>query len=250
MSAERTRERIIELIAQMRNRTVDRGCTPAEAAGFAAKVAAWIEKYAIEEAELRQAGDASVEPEEMEVCQNTFRTGKRVFNPGVNQVFNGLAQGMCCQLILLHNGSEAVYGVVGDALDADYVCQIASTVIPALQVMSRMEGIEHGYEKAGLIRWGNQYLTGAGYEIRVRLEKDRKDRSDAKQVAATRTPGTGLAVITGESIAVLKRAATTEGVKKMYPRTKTTHSRSEYNHAANEAGRKAGRAVNLNLSLE
>lgn len=40
--AETIRERVVRLIGEMRNRTTDRGATPAEAAGFAAKVAEWI----------------------------------------------------------------------------------------------------------------------------------------------------------------------------------------------------------------
>ena len=37
--SETIRERVVRLVKEMRARTTDRGCTPAEAAGFAAKVA-------------------------------------------------------------------------------------------------------------------------------------------------------------------------------------------------------------------
>src|SRR6516225_8607559 len=101
--AESIRERVIRLISEMKNRTVGRGATPAEAAAFAAKVAEWIEKYQIQEAELRAAGvnGTGVDPANVEICQNKLRTGKQVFNPGMTQVVSALASGMCCKTILL-----------------------------------------------------------------------------------------------------------------------------------------------------
>lgn len=248
MSSERTRERIIELLREMQMRTVDRGCTPGEAAKFAAKAAEWIERYQIDEAELRAKG--SSDPEEIEVCQNTLRTGKRVFNPGMTAVVNGLALGMCCKLVLLRANGEAVYGVVGNQIDTDYVCQIATAVVPSLQLMARLEGVEYGYEKAGLIRWANQYLAGAGQEIRQRLERERKLRSAERETEHHFHPtSTALTVITGESLATAKREATDEAFKQLYPRTRTTHSRSAYDHTAHERGREAGKSVGLHVGI-
>ncbi len=244
MADPRTRERIIELIRDMRQRTVANGCTPGEAAKFAVKCAEWIERYAIDQAELRAKHDSSAE--EIEVCQNLLRTGKKVFNPGWNQVVSGLARGVCCQVILLHRSGEAVYGIVGDTLDADYVCQMATSVIPALLITANLEGIEHGYEKAGLIRWSNQYLMGAGIEIQRRLEAERKVRSDAKKAASTCTS----LVVTGETLAVEKRAATATVFKQMYPQTKETRSRCEYNDVAFSRGRDAGKRVGLHIGIE
>ena len=252
MSSERTRERIVELLRDMRSRTVDRGCTPGEAAKFAAKCAEWIEKYQIDEVELRAGGDSA--DDEVEVCENTLRTGKRVFNPGTTRVVDGLARGMCCKVVLLHQRSEAVYGVVGDALDADYVCQIATMVVPALQTMARLEGVEHGYEKAGLIRWSNQYLTGAGSEIQRRLEAERKQRSEAKEAEhLAQLPSNGctaVVLVTGLTVATAKREATEEGFKRLYPQTRTTYSRSQYDSTANERGREAGKRVGLHVGIE
>lgn len=254
---ERTREQILDLVRRMREHTVESGCTPGEAAKFAAKAAEWAEEYQIAEAELRRAEGGRAE--DIEVCQNTLRTGKRVFNPGMTQVVNGLALGMCCKCILLHQDGEAVYGIIGEQADADLVCQIATTVVPALQIMARLEGAEHGHEKAGLVRWSNQYLTGAGQEIRRRLEDERKERSEAKEAplrieaerssAASGTECRAI-VVTGETLAVAKRAAVAEAFATAYPRTRTTRSRSEYNHTAHERGREAGRRVGLHLEIE
>ena len=118
------RERVIRLIAEMRNHTVERGATPAEAAAFAAKVQALIEKYQIDEAELKRESGIR-DPTDIEVTQNKLATGKRVFNPGMTAVVSGLAQGMCCKVILLHEvvsghsipWTQAVYGIVGDELE-------------------------------------------------------------------------------------------------------------------------------------
>lgn len=250
MSTQKTRERIIDAVRKMRENTVGKGCTPAEAALFAAKAAEWIEKYQIDEAELRDAGGN----DDTEVCQNFLRTGKKVFNPGMSEVVNSLAIGMCCKCIFLpHNhrdsNGSATYGIVGDQLDADYVCQIATMVVPALQVMANWVGKEHGYEKASLVRWSNQYLTGAGYEIKNRLERERQERSDAK-LAEHQATGTALVCITGAVVAVAKREATNEAFDRLYPRVKTTHSRAEYNHTAQECGREAGKNIGLRLELD
>ena len=257
MNTETVRERIIRLIAKMREVTVDRGATPAEAANFAAKAAEWIEKHQIDEAELRAREQDTLSPE-TEVCQNFLRTGKKVFNPGMTQVVNALALGMCCKCVLLRQTNEAVYGIVGDMIDADYVCQVATTLVPALQMSARLEGAEHGYEKAGLIRWTNQYLTGAGQEIRQRLDQDRKNRSATKEYqsrllnrdVANGGTCTALAVITGETLAVAKREAVAEAFKELYPHTRKTQSRVEYNHTAHECGREAGKRIGLHVAIE
>lgn len=250
MSDQATRERIIEAVRKMRENTVDKGCTPGEAAKFAAKAAEWIEKYQISEAELRiESGDSP----EIEVCQNKLRTGKKAFNPGMSQVVNALARGMCCRCIHLHEDDGAVYGIIGDTLDADYVCQVALVVVPALQVMATYEGREHGYEKAGLVRWSNQYLTGAAEEILKRLERDRKERSELKLLEhhlANPNTSTALMVVTGEVIATAKREAVAEVFNQMYPRTRTVNSRIGYDHTARTRGREAGKHVGLHIQLD
>lgn len=181
------------------------------------------------------------------MCENLLRTGKKVFNPGMTQVVNALAQGMCCRCILLHDDGQATYGITGDILDADYVCQVATVVVPLLRTMANLEGAEHGYEKAGLVRWSNQYLTGAGVEIFNRLTAERKSRSDAK--TAEHKAG-ALVCITGEALATIKRTAVAEAFSEKYPKTKQTVSRCEYNHAAHERGREAGRNVGLNVGIK
>lgn len=258
--SESIRERVIRLIREMQNRTIDRGCTPAEAAAFSAKIAEWIEKYQIEEAELRAQAGTGNSDADIEVCQNKLRTGQKVFNPGRTAIVSALARAMCCKVILLSEWnsegkfSEAVYGVVGDTLDADYVCQMAVTLVPSLQTMARLEGIEHGYEKAGLIRWTNQYLMGAAVEIQKRIEADRKERSAVKEMEAKLLGNSyrsgALVVVTGESLAVFKRAASLEAFKELYPKTKTHQSRASYDHTAYEQGKKAGKRVGLNISIE
>ena len=254
---ESPREKVIRLIREMRNRTTDRGATPAEAAAFAAKVAEWIERYQVDEAELRaKEGATNGSVTDIDVCQNTLRTGAKVFNPGMNQIVYQLATAMCCRVILLteyRDGErEAVYGIVGDVLDADYVCQMSVTLVPMLRMMARLEGAEHGHEKGSLVKWTNQYLTGAAYEVRCRIEQERKDRSEVKQAAAQLADSscTALAVITGESIAIAKRAATEEAFTAAYPKTTTHKSRTDYDPTAQARGREAGKQVSLNLQIE
>lgn len=245
------RAKIINLIQQMRNHTVEHGCTPGEAAKFAAKAQELAEKYQIEEAELRAAkGQEAFTADDMEVCENYLRTGKRVFNPGMTQVVNALARGMCCQCIMMHKSGEAVYGIVGDQIDADMVCQLSTIVVPALETMAMLEGVEHGYEKAGLVRWRNQYLIGASTEILNRLKKDRRNRDAATRTEEHYHPRPGLVLVTGEDIAKIKVDVVAQVFKDLYPRTRTTHSRSEYIGTANERGREAGRRVGLNLGVE
>lgn len=257
-----TRERIVELVKQMRHHTIENGCTPGEAAKFAAKCAELVEKYQIEEAELRerQTGKSFSEAD-MEVCENILNTGKSVFNPGMTQVVNALAESMCCKCIMDHRWNEglgvteAVYGITGDGCDADWVCQIALSVVPALQQMARLEGIEHGYEKAGLVRWGNQYLMGAAVEIRKRIEQERSERSSVREAQALPANKgsdgcTALAVVTGDSIAIIKKGIVAEVFKEKYPKARTARSRSEWNGDAYRHGKEAGNRVGLNIAVE
>lgn len=258
MAEPRPRERIIELLNLMRLKTVANGCTPGEAEKFAAKVAEWMEQYQIEEAELRAAKGEKAAPDE--VCQNILRTGKRAHNPGMTAVVAGLATGVCCRVVLDHkwsddlSGMEAIYGVVGDQMDADYVCLIATRIVPALQIMANLEGKERGHEKAALVRWGNQYLTGAGEEIRRRLERERQERSEAK-AAERRTADmmrgstTGLALITGTSLAIDKRARAEEALNQLYPRLRKTVTRAKVDPEARRLGREAGRRVGIHQEI-
>ncbi len=251
----RTREQIIELVRQMKLKTVDNGCTPGEAAKFAAKAAEWIEEYQIEQAELRKGSEST--PTESEMCQDFLRTNKKVFNPGMTDVVNNLCIGMCCKCIMLHKNGEAVYGIVGDSIDTSYVCQMSIKLVPELQFMAKLEGREHGYEKAGLVRWTNQYLGGAAEEIRKRIETERRERSDLKVIQAQldeRSPDapacTALSVITGLTVAVRKREATKQIFNQLYPDVKTSFSKSNYDHTARQRGREAGRRVGLHVGIE
>lgn len=245
---ETPRERIIRLIREMQNRTTDRGATPAEAAAFAGKVAEWVERYQIEEAELRSSGDR---PEQLEVCQEYYWTDKQVHNPGVTQLISGLAGGMSCKIILLNRRDQGVfrqtgYGVIGTPVDAQFVVQMVPHLLPQLVTMAKMEGMEHGYEKAGLVRWCNQYLGGAGEEIMKRLLRDRKSRSEQKE-ALNRT--NALVCITGDKLAVLKTTAVAARFKEFYPRTESVKSRAEYDGTARERGKDAGASIGLGLPV-
>lgn len=255
------RDRIVELVRKMQENTVSKGCTPGEAAKFAAKVQEWIEEYQITEAELKvkDRGGREFDPDDIEVCQNKLRTGKKAFNPGMTAVVNALAIGSCCRLILLHerNGgkTEAVYGVIGTEMDANYVCQISITVVPALQIMAKFEGAEYGHEKGDLIKWTNEYLTGAAQEILKRLEEDRRQRAEVKrleheaQVLINPASCTALMCITGETIAKAKREAAESALAQLYPNTRRTYSRRHYDATARERGRIAGRSVGLHQEL-
>lgn len=238
----------------MLGNTVENGCTPGEAAKFAAKAAEWIERHQIEEAELRVSRGESAE---IEVCQNFLRTGNKAFNPGMTAMVNGLAQGACCKVILLPAGyvghgtscDNATYGIVGSQMDADYVCYMAINLVPALKVMARMEGIEHGHEKGKLMKWCNQYLMGAASEICKRLEAERQARSEVKAEEHRTGNTTCTALITGTSLAVAKREATDTAFDELYPNTRKTFTRCGYDPVAQQAGREAGKRVGLNLPL-
>lgn len=247
--SESAREKIIRLVNEMRQRTVDRGCTPAEAAAFAAKAAEWVEKYQIEEAELRaKEGKPGTGPT-IEVTEDYIRTGKKCFSPGVTQVVNALANAMSCECIMLHRADgEAVYGITGDSLDTDYVGQIALTVIPSLELSANLEGIEHGYKKAALVRWRNQYLTGASIEIRKRILEERRLRSDMR--AAEGKLSGALVVVTGEQLALAKRLATEVEFKRRYPRVRRTTSRMEHDPRAFSRGQEAGKRVGLHIGVK
>ena len=69
-------------------------------------------------------------------------------------------------------------------------------------------------------------------------------------ILSTFKGGTGLVLITGETLALAKREATNEAFTKLHPHTKTVHSRVSYDHTAHERGREAGKRVGLHVSIE
>jgi hypothetical protein len=58
-----------------------------------------------------------------------------------------------------------------------------------------------------------------------------------------------LVLVTGETLATAKRAAVAAEFKRLYPSTRTTRSRSQYDGTARERGREAGRTVGLHVEL-
>jgi hypothetical protein len=251
-----TRDKIVDMVRKMRDNTIDKGCTPGEAAKFAAKVAELIEKYQIDEAELRVEGGGSAD--DVEVVENTLGTGKKVHNPGMTAIIHGLARGVCCEVILIPAGykgrKDAAYGIIGDQMDADYVCQIACLVHPALHIMATMDGKEHGHEKASLVRWNNQYMVGAAGEIKKRLETERQRRSDERRAQwELDNPGknaNAIVLVTGNSLAIVKKQSAKEAMAKLYPQTRQTRSRQQFDPTAQELGRQAGRNVGLDLQID
>jgi hypothetical protein len=253
---ESIRDRVVRLIREMRNRTTERGATPQEAAAFAAKVAEWIEKYQIEEAELSGENAPSIE-----IVQERIETGKRVFNPGVTAIIGALSRGMSVKMIMARRKDLAVYDLVGTEIDCHFVRQISGQLVSELQIMARLEGAEHGYEKAGLIRWTNNYLDGAAGEIESRLVEDRRQRSEIKQIEheqlsreaegglAVKTPTSTALVITGDHLAEKKLAAAEVEFERLYPHRTKSRSRGDWDGTANSRGREAGRAIGLRLSV-
>ncbi len=70
------RDKIVDLVRKLLLHTVENGCTPGEAAKFAAKAAELMEAHQIEEAELRvKTGGASFNADDVEVCQNELQEG-------------------------------------------------------------------------------------------------------------------------------------------------------------------------------
>lgn len=221
---------------------------------FAAKVVEMIEKHQISEAELAQQEGAAGPP--LEVERVYIHTGKKVHNPGVTDVVFALAGGMSCRAIITHLSGEAVYGLVGDTVDLDYLRQIASVVIPSLEIMATNTAREYGEEKAGLVRFRNQFLMGAAAEIKRRLLKERAERSEVRlleakvEAAEQGRPCTALAVVTPDSLAAQKAVVVTEAFKQHYPSIRQVRSRSGYDGDARSRGAEAGRRIGLNPQIE
>ena len=245
--AETLRDRAIRLIAEMQARNTDRGCTPAEAAAFAAKISALMEKYQIDEIELQNKEPT---PETVEVCQEYYYTDKRVHNHGVTQMVAQISSGMACKPILLHKQDgpfrKAGYGIVGETIDAHLVVQLVKHLVPKLRAMGAEEGRENGYVKAELIKWNNQYLTGASFEIEKRLMDERNKRSVLQQNANSSTA----LVVTGNQLFAIKQEASAKEFRRLYPRTKRTQSRAGRDDTAFSAGREAGKRVGLGLPVK
>lgn len=249
------KQRAIELIHLMHNMTVDKGCGPGEAANFAAKIAEWIEEFQISEAELVTKNGGQ---QELEYVQHIIRTGKKVHNPGMVHLVNGIALGSCCKCILVVEKGEAVIKVLGEEMDATYVLHISQKLWPELSSRAHLEGIEHGHEKAALKRWENQYLEAAGEVIRKRLDDERTERSREREQqevrnrqAANGTTCTALKIVTGLTLAAEKRKEVQEIFDELYPKCKGYRGgrNSQYDPRAHEAGRRAGQEAGLHVGV-
>lgn len=243
------RQRVIGMVRKLLTNTVENGCTPGEAAKFAAKASELMEEFNISEIELRiERGGGGFSEDDIDLCQNFLRTGKKVHNPGMTQVVNCLSIAMCCKCILLHDKGEAIYGIIGDRMDADHVCQVATSVVPALQIMAKYEGVEHGREKTALTRWTNQYLTAAGIEIKRRIEEERHSRSEQKIIESS---STALICITGDMIATVKRKTVEDAFNEAYPHTRKSRAGQGaiFDEEANVRGREAGKRIGIHAEL-
>lgn len=234
------RERAIRIIRGLMDKTVAKGCTPAEAAHAAAKVQELLEKYQLSILDVK--GRTLHEA----MGRTAVRTGRKTRNPGECSLAMAVGAGYDCQVVSDHE-PEYTYHFLGYESDAEVARYVFIYLRDALTALADEQGRKAGASKAKLVRWKNNFLLGAAGEIRRRMleERDaRHRREDSSPVPAEPTKATGTALVR------IKQPAVAAYVRKQYPRLYKSKIRVKNNYNALEAGRETGRTIPIRKAVE
>lgn len=246
------RERLLRIIAALLDKTVDRGCMPAEAAGAAAKVQELLERYQLDITDVQTGA-----PQE-KVLRHDYDTGKNAVNPGELRLFAAVARGFDCKHVVIE-GRPVRYALVGFDSDCQVALALFRRIFFSLSIQATEEGRECGEEKAGLVRFRNQFLCGAAGEIEQRLREARRGRQEGGSPCVVPVGSDGKVLAGGPSygqastaLVLAKEKPVQEAFDDIFPRSclsKARASRSDWHSDARDAGRRAGRSIALSDSL-
>lgn len=138
--------------------------------------------------------------------------------------------------IYLHRGhSGSRIQIVGRPSDAETIRYMYQYLVTEIERLAKVHAKGNG--KA----WGNNFRLGVVEEIGARLSAQREATADQIK---TETPSAIVRV--DQSLARLEQqSAQVEEWMKTNLKLRTTYARSSYDHSAREAGRQAGKSIQL-----
>lgn len=225
------RERTINIIRSMMGRTVENGCTPAEAAHASAKIQELLEKYQID----------MVDIEKKTFDERLFRlkidSNVKKQNPGDIAVLNSICSSYSCKLILTKS-NNIVYNILGFESDVEAVKSVFLYVLENLDKRCKKESSSsniHG------IKFRNSYMYGAAVVISERLKNFFEERKQeyTKQ-------GNALMVIKMNSLDKIKAPQVDMFVAEQFTKlTEGKASKSSLDFSAYAKGKIAGGEISL-----
>lgn len=226
------RQRTIRIIQAMLDRTVENGCTPAEAARAADKVKELLEKYQLSMVDIQQK----------KFNESLFRlninTAVKKQNPGDVNLLDCICRSYNCKLIISRHNGFIVYCVMGFESDV----QVAKSVfLYTLENLNKKYLSEKKPDNIHGIKYRNSYMFGATSIISERLQQGLEER---KKLASECETGNALVVL--NALAEIKKPAVDKFVESQFPKLKKGKvSKSEFIYEAYQKGKVAGEQVDL-----
>lgn len=230
--------RTLDLIRRLTEMRVDRGCTPAEAAAAAAHLARVLEKHQLSLFDVQKLTFAE------DVVEEVRPVGGKVVPRWAHELAQAVSRPHDCEYFIRtaydpqagRRRSEAYFiGHRSDAAVAAYLYEVLSRTLLA---MADREGRAQGRRHAGLIRFRSHYIIAAAWEVRQRIEAERRQAR-------------GEAALASRALVVVKEKAVEEYVRACHPKLKVIdHAPVDYDTGAIVAGGRAGREVELKKGIE
>ncbi len=244
----------MELLRKLLARTMERGCTPAEAAAASAAAAKILTDYQLDIANITV--DEQVIANESLVKQDTILDkGKKRINHSRLIVANYVALGMDCKLLVLpmvENGTKLV--VHGHESDVVFTIWLIETLIPHLEILADTEAFQRGLVGGQVVNWRHEFLRSAAPIIQKRLMQARKGEDDADpQVPegvsyfSEKDPKRSRALVV---LSQHKQEVVDRYYQKENPKVRSMNwSRTSYNSEARDRGRVAGQNAPIHKPL-
>jgi len=205
---------------------------PDEAEAFTAKASELIARYAIDDA-LLWAADRSEDPTELRL---------ELLAPYLAQkalLVDAVARAQGCRAVRLGSrsgsGREQV-SVVGFPGDLSRVETLVTSLLVQL-TSAMLAGAPEGLSASASAGWRRSFIVGFADSVRVRLEVDRRDRSESGG------PGRS-----GSSVALVlvEREQHVAGeFRRRFPHVRSSWASSGSSRSGADAGRRAGREASL-----
>ena len=240
--SERSRDDVIRIVQKLLRKTVENGCSPAEAAFATGRVKHLLEKFQLSMVDVK----SKVLNEDM--IRRRVDSGRKVRNPGEACLAMAVAEGCEVRVVCDHSCNYG-FNFLGFKSDVEVVAYLFETLRDGLLKRADAEGRLEGKQKAQLVRWRNSFLMGAAGEIRRRLQEERQERQrifedEAAQVVAENNESP-TSTVSPMALVEIKQPQVESFVKTTYPRTKTSPINVKRNYSAFERGQRAGREVAL-----
>ncbi len=235
MSASDIPDSVMATLAKLAEMTVERGCTPGEAATAASHLERLLERWQLSRFDVKAKTYGEDVTEKMTAVESRW---------GASQWIIDLA-GACafphdCRYWWITNTvAKMVYlTFVGHKSDAAVASYLFDTLSPLLREMGSRDGKKLGRKGSRLRSFIRQYVSAAAAEIHQRLQGERD------KVRAEQNDSRALVVVKTDAVKVF--------IEAKHPKLRTDNkdrSAQNYDGMAAFAGAKAGREVELKKGI-